>query len=330
MSRDALDMVAALFNREGTRPMTSDSEHNTPLIAREYAPADAKPASPERAPRDDEVYRYSRGGKVVTRVERYGWEVQDKPGEFQWIHKDHIFVDHRYQRGLKLSKVLALAAKWSWIACSAISVAQRPGETIFHAMEGQHRLEALKRRADITMVPCMVFATTSVAEESRGFLNANSNRKPVGVADKHKAMMEAGDREAQIIDDLAKSVGRVVGPTSGPTSVHCVAIMLTMLAEDEKSLRKAYALAARICDKESLTKRILAGLYYVERHLEDGCSITDTKITRRLADRGYQTLNDAIHAAVSMHGSASPKVCALGMVACYNKGLRNGHLRLRD
>ena len=106
-----------------------------------------------------------RGGNK-TKIDRYKWTVKDETGEIRQLNKSVLKVDHEYQRNASERKVLALANSWSWVACGAIVVGQR--DSTYWVIDGQHRVLAARRRADIEMLPCLIFQSDGVASEARG------------------------------------------------------------------------------------------------------------------------------------------------------------------
>ena len=94
------------------------------------------------------------------KIKRYGWTVQDEPGDMRLLHKDKLQIHPAYQRDLVAQKVSEISAAWSWIALGALVVGERGGE--FWVIDGQHRAAAAKRRSDTTHLPCVVFKTADV------------------------------------------------------------------------------------------------------------------------------------------------------------------------
>lgn len=62
---------------------------------------------------------------TMTKIDRYGWSMQDNKGELRWINKMDVQVDYSYQRNTNEIKLKNIARDWSWIACGAIVVANR-------------------------------------------------------------------------------------------------------------------------------------------------------------------------------------------------------------
>ena len=69
------------------------------------------------------------------------------PGEvpaLEWLDKTLIDVDARYQRTLDEGRVQKIVDWFAWDSFGAIVVAPAPYGR-YHAIDGQHRLEAAKR-----------------------------------------------------------------------------------------------------------------------------------------------------------------------------------------
>ena len=145
--------------------------------------------------------------KGVDKVKRYGWSVQDAPGEMRLLHKDMLQIHPAYQRDLVPQKVSEISAAWSWVALGALVVGERGGE--FWVIDGQHRAAAAKRRSDITHLPCVVFKTADVKQEARGFLTIQTMRKPVTAVAKQKAMVTAGDEVAGFVQQTVETLDKM-------------------------------------------------------------------------------------------------------------------------
>lgn len=293
----------------------SDNHHDTttPLSAREPAQAElANLPSP-------------RHKNQQTKIERYSWKLADEPGEFKLINKRELVIDPSYQRKLSQPKLLRLAREWSWIACGAVSVSWREplGRHLYYVMEGQHRVAAAQRRADIDVMPCMVFKSLKLEEEASGFLNANSNRGALTMQNRHDAALITGTHSAVVTDELTKSIGRIVAPYTGPATLNCVSAMIEAIDTDEVALRRIFMLIGMLCDGKPLPRTLVAGLFYVETHLPEGRSLVETKLTQRLLDRGFNRIMESIASAMRLRGRGRASTCAEGIMAVLNFKARN-------
>jgi hypothetical protein len=256
----------------------------------------------------------------ITKIDRYKWQVQDEPGIQQMVNKHRLLVDKEYQRNTNDMKVLALAREWSWIACSSITVALRDGE--YYVIDGQHRVAAAMRRTDITELPCLVFKTAGVDVEAKGFLAANTQRKPMYSSEKFKAMVVVGNPEALLVQKLADQAGRHVSRDSSPSTIGCVGTLLKLAKANPDALQKMWPMLTEVCKGFSLHERIVDGLMYLETNIPEGESLTDRKWRYRVEKVGYAALMDAAAKASAFYSKGGAKVWALGMLEAINKGLR--------
>ena len=151
----------------------------------------------------------------MTKIERYGWVVKDTPGVMMLIDKQELRVNHEYQRQLIASKVSDMSACWSWVACGTITVGIR--DRVAWVLDGQHRVAAAMRRADITNLPCIVFDLDSVADEAKGFLSTNRLRGQMTSVDHFRAELVAGNAVAKLFDDACKELELVITSSSPGT-----------------------------------------------------------------------------------------------------------------
>jgi len=266
--------------------------------------------------------RCGRGSGRMSKIERYGWILRDTPGVFMEIDKSEIHIDHEYQREeVKVDKVRSIASAWSWAGCGAINVALRPDGRFF-VFDGQHRFLAARIRADITMMPCMVFECDSVAKEAAGFLVTNSERKPVTAIDKFRSLVMTEDDAAQHVKQVIRDLGLEISKTaSKPGQIKCVARCMTLATSDLECFRNAAYLAERVCrDVSPIHEDIIAGLFWIQRKHR---LLDDTRFVRRVLDVGHASLVDGIRRAKIYRGKGGELVVMEGILTAVNKGLRN-------
>ena len=247
----------------------------------------------------------------LDKVEHYGWTIEDTPGQLTWLKKSELLIDHSYQRSAKPGRVLKIVQNWSWLACGVIIVAKRldDGKWRHFVIDGQHRVLASLKRSDIDTLPCLVFHTKSAVEEAAGFYDANTNRRMPTSIEKWRAMLLARDESAMIVDDLITSIGRSVASVSGPTGVRCLSSMLRAVS--------------------ALHERVFEGLFYIERNLPAGQSLTDRRWQDRVIRTGFENLLAAANRAAGFYSKGGPKIYATGMLEQLNRGCRV-HIALRD
>lgn len=255
----------------------------------------------------------------LTKVERYGWTMQDEPGEQRMIGKDRLLIDHTYQRHANEAKLVAIAKDWSWVACGSIVVADREGALF--VVDGQHRVMAARKRSDINALPCLVFKTREAKQEAKGFLAAQTQRKPITSVEKFRALLTVEDKAALVVQDLLRHSNRTAGGSSA-SSVKCLTMLMKHADADETTLRKLWPLMATLCDGRVFSERIVEGLMYIEKRMPAGCSLADPEWNKRVLKVGGGALLDAAARASAFYARGGAKVWAVGMVEAMNKGYR--------
>lgn len=255
------------------------------------------------------------------KIKRYGWTVQDAPGEMRLLHKDTLQIHPAYQRDLVAQKVSEISAAWSWVALGALVVGERRGE--FWVIDGQHRAAAAKRRSDITHLPCVVFKTTDVKQEARGFLTIQTMRKPVTAVAKQKAMVTAGDEVAAFVQQTVESLGLEIKPSAHTVGqLKCVGWCLKRAADDRQTFAKVLSIGAGLFaqDNMAIAERVLEGLWVLNAKCGDG--LADPRLVKRLREKGARVLLDAANRASAYYASGGSKIWAQGMLGELNKGLQ--------
>lgn len=257
----------------------------------------------------------------LTKIDRYKWTVKDKPGTPMMINKHELQIDHEYQRVLLPHKVMQIASAWSWVACGAISVALRNGKP--WVMDGQHRVMASLRRADITELPCVVFEMDDIRDEAQGFLNINNLRKPMTSVDKLKASAVAGDESATQFKALCERLNLTLTPNGNHAgTIKSAQWGMQRMREDPTSATIALELAAELshADRVAVQERLLGGLWYIHKNCEVG--LTDPRLRQRIKLRGAKTLVEEANKAAAFYSKGGDRVWATGMMNSINKGLR--------
>jgi len=258
----------------------------------------------------------------ISKVEQHGWSVKDEPGEFRLINKNHLIVDHRYQReGVTNSRVLDIARDWSWVACGTIIVAMREdGE--FLVIDGQHRKLAADKRADIQLLPCMVFSLADVRAEAKGFLDVNTVRGAVRMSQKFKAMLISGDSAALAVKDMVEADGyRIVPAATQDFTVGCVHALLRETRINRELAQKAWSLCVELCEGKPIQDILFLGLCTLEKALaKSNQSIFESHNRQALLRAGAPVLLAKIRSALGYHGKGGSRVYAQGIIDVINKG----------
>ena len=252
-----------------------------------------------------------------TKIDRYSWKVSDSPGVLMEIGKGQLFVDETYQRTDKSEpKIKAIASNWSWVACGTISVADRTGT--FYVIDGQHRVLAARRRADIEQLPCIVFETTSAVVEAKGFLQSNTQRKPITGVDRFRALVVTNDPSALLVKRLCDQVGREVKTSPTPNAVRCVTVMLRQASSDPTTLERLWPILHALMEGRSMSERLVDALCYIEPRMPDGESLLDRKWRERLMRVGANAMLEGSSKAAAFYARGGSKVWATGVVQALN------------
>lgn len=263
----------------------------------------------------------------LTKIERYNWKVKDGPGVLMMINKHDLRINPEYQRALAESKVREMSASWSWLACSAITVGMRSG--VWWVIDGQHRLVAALRRADIAELPCVVFELENIRDEAQGFLDINNHRKSMTTVDRLRASAVAGDDAAKQFELLCRRLGLTLTPSgNAPGSIKSAGWGMSRMKEDPVATTIVMELAAGLSatDRIMVQERLLEGLWYLHKNCE--ADLTDAKLRQRILMRGARSLLEEANKASAFYSRGGGKVWAIGMLNAINRGLRT-RFRLR-
>jgi len=267
----------------------------------------------------DEYAPLPNGGKQ-TKVEKYGWILRDRPGEFMMVDKNELSIDYEYQRDkVIIRKVRELQSNWSWAGCGCILVAMRQDGS-FWVFDGQHRVLAARNRADISILPCLVFEVDNKTQEAAGFLVSNTQRKPVTAIAKFKAMVMTGDPTAVAVDSLLKKLGLTVCDTAAHRhELKCVAVCLKHATSGVDVLEAALRAALALDGDEPVHRDMLDGLTWIHKKYR---LLSDTRFMRRFSGIGRADIVSAMNRFAIAQENRSDKVCGMAILQCVNKGLR--------
>jgi hypothetical protein len=248
--------------------------------------------------------------------------VKDQPGELNWLKVAELQIDRRYQRNVSQKKVVEMARRWSWIACGAITVALR-GDCSWWVIDGQHRVAAAQMRGDIDLIPCIMFEMDDTPAEAQAFVDTNTNRKMPTVVNKFNALLHAGDRIAEDVQEMISRTGHRVGdPNSGPLYVSCAAALMNGMQENGSAMRIVWPVVAELCRGKRVTQNIVQGMMHLERKLKADQSFSDKRWRDRILQVGYEKINESISRAGAFRQSHGPVSSAIGIAEAINHGLR--------
>jgi hypothetical protein len=266
---------------------------------------------------------YQRG---ISKVDRYGWSMEDKPGEMRMLDKHLLRIDPAYQRNANDIKIREMAGNWSWIGCGVITVAERPigqHRSTYFVVDGQHRVLAAMKRADISDLPCIVFRVLRVAEEAGAFLRTNTLRKPITAIERFNAMITSGDQQAIKVKSIIDATGLDLRKTcNAPKQIKCLRTLLVLLGVmGEEDFRLLMETCSAISTTEHVKDCVVQGLAYIHRYTERG--LRDERLLKRIHDVGDAALSAGAVKSAAYFSRGHAKTWAVGMIEVINHRLHN-------
>lgn len=186
-----------------------------------------------------------------------------------------LFVDHRYQRGVKKASVKRLVNGWTWKRYLPIIIAPRGGSGVdrYAIIDGQQRFMAAQE-IGIEELPAIMIVASSLEQEAELFVGANTSA-PVGAGDKFRAEFLRKDPRCIEIDATVRSCGFLLnclqdGYKKDPFGIDAVSAIeyihsMGYLYKTLDVIQQAFGSAPV---KDMTTAPLLSGVYLSLRHLE--------------------------------------------------------------
>ena len=253
------------------------------------------------------------------------------PGAFQLIPKETFRKENKseFQREIN-EKVIKQWAKdgFSWYKFGVIIVTKKDG--IYYPLDGQHRICLAKMFDDVNQLPCFVFDHTSDAEEAKAWLESSLLfRKPDWV-DRFPALLAIGDKAAILADKLVKQSGRVMQKPHGPKNICCMNSLHKQCEEAPKVITKLWKpLILPLCEGYSLPQRIVEGLCYLERDLDNGISLLDERWKQKIFTLGYKEILNAAYRGAAKVNFGKAQAWGYGIFEILNDGIKGTKLELK-
>lgn len=260
--------------------------------------------------------------QLVDKVERYKWGVRNEPGVLCYVPKGSLRVDHTYQRQLKDSKRLRIAADLDWAAFGVLLVARRRDGSLW-VFDGQHRLAAVLSRSDIKDVPVVIFEFDGdISTEAASFLVTQKNRKPITGLESFAAQIVARDETALAVQRLLASTGHRAGTKAGSKEVQCIQALYAAMAKDALILERVWPLIAELCQERTIDSRLVRGIFCAEQKLvdEDGNrrSLTEAPVRAKLLAGGAEKILRSMGDAAAYYHAGGELVWAEGILNVIN------------
>lgn len=264
----------------------------------------------------------------MDKVDRYGWTVNPgKALQYRMLGVERLKIDESYQREkLSEANILSIARDFAWPAFRTLLVARRPNGDLY-VVDGQHRLEAAKRRG-FRQVPCSVFDSAGAEEEARTFYTCSVKTVHIPATNKYRALITAGDPEMLAIQDMLFGLGLEVSDhgTTDPRYINFPAEIIRTYRMDPDLTRDAlYLQRHMVAPVECINHHVHKGLFYVLRRLEGTSNaITHDMAWKVFAAGGKAALLHSINSVLARSGkeSKSETICGAGVWAVIKKACR--------
>ena len=215
-------------------------------------------------------------------------------------------------------RINEFASAWSWIRCGALSIAKREGK--FYVMDGQHRLLAAMKRADIDLLPCIIFDAESLEVEADSFVALNSNKTAVAGVDRFKAMVVAGDQVALAVRNMLQATGHSVGPTSSSKTVSCILTIWKVYSRDPATMEALWPLIADVAPGQAITDSLVRSMFGVERLVQrKQKTIADHPYRGKLIEFGALGIVNACRQEKQIIGKGGERIETGALVKLLNK-----------
>lgn len=257
--------------------------------------------------------------------EVYGWGGTGETGEFRYLDKHLLRIDKRYQRPESKAKIAKIAKEFNWAAFGVLLVAYR--DHAYYVYDGQHRVDASKRRDDVQELPCLVFVFDELSKEAQAFVDANTVRGPVRALDRFRARLEAQDSDALAIQGILNSNNYEVAIHHGSHNknhIACIDAVERVYQRGRDHCHRVIETARELYGGNTPKDKMIGALSLLDQHLQrkHGDDLSRRDIREKLCLCGPETLMRRITGMAEALGKSGEKVWAAALVQEINKGKR--------
>lgn len=135
--------------------------------------------------------------------------LQDEGITIEYVNIEDIQIDPTYQRALREAKIAKMIKDYDPRLMTAVVVSRREDGTLW-AVDGQHRIEMLKRLGK-SIVLADVRTGLSLKEEAYHFWHLNADTTSVGTWETFRARITAEDPDALRIEKIVNQNGYYLG-----------------------------------------------------------------------------------------------------------------------
>lgn len=234
--------------------------------------------------------------------------------EFTWVDKGLLIVprtgEHGYQReiaeprryqggALMTLRPLGSGAiaesirrDFCWTLFGALIVVRRQDGNLV-ALDGGHRLEAIRHLDSVTTVPCLVYRLENVADEATIFRAINRIRTQLSLVDDHRAAIVAKDDLALKIQEIVASGGRYIAKNNRDRDgIFFVKALRRALVANEPATRSSMEIVTRLCEGRRIDEYMFKAFFAAEDRLS--AQRQPKSLSREYADSVLATGYDLI------------------------------------
>lgn len=206
------------------------------------------------------------------------------------------------------ARINSLAKNWSWVSLGAIVVAWV--DPHYYLLRGPVQLLAARKRADVSLVPCVIFDTEAVP------VKKPKPEKPGPVS---RLQDELATPAGRLVEKMLRETGRQLKSTNG-NSVRCTDKLLEYATAYPDEYDPMFLLMHEICRGVDIPQQIVGGIMQLEIRVPEGESLADKKWKKRLIQTGYYKLMEAIKDQKGRSKSANDINSAEGIKLAMNRG----------
>lgn len=169
--------------------------------------------------------------------------VGDDLPELVWVAPTELVVDATYQRDMsdRSTRLIRKAIEnFSWNRIKP-PIAVRAADGALHVIDGQHT-GIITASLKIPKIPVIVVKADTLDERARAFAGHNKDRTPVSAIDIYRALLAAGDLDAQDVANVCKRAGvriRAISPASVIAEGDTAAVGVVRGLVKSRGVRKA-------------------------------------------------------------------------------------------
>lgn len=252
----------------------------------------------------------------INKVERYDWVKPGDQGRQCSLPVDELKIDHSYQRQeVSGSNTLAIARALNWNAFNTITVMERENGDKY-VVDGQQRLLAVRRRGDISQVPCMLFKSEGRDHEARAFIALNVRRRHVSAFAKFQAGVSAGcDPEKQIADWLSSQGLKVTEHSKARNGVDFPSELIRSWNLNTNACKRAITIQQDVNGTDPMNSICHKGIFWL---LHNGIKVEEHADKLKLLGGRSAILRSVKTLEIETGAKASERGCGIGVLRLIN------------